>query len=188
MLPDRLTMNLTAGLEMRGADWSSTKAFMVPSGDCGYIRINLKGREREGIVDADEAGVLLEQIATGLQTFCDPDGSPAVRRIELVSDSLGTRDLLHPFPDLVVHWSERLPPQGAGLKSPQFGELPPTGWGSGRTGEHREGAWALIMPGTSRLKKTAKPPHILDIAPTVCSVLGAEASGLNGQPLLEPRA
>ena len=30
-----------------------------------------------------------------------------------------------------------------------------------------------------------KPPHIMDIAPTVCAVLGVDREGLDGQPLLE---
>ena len=186
VLPDRVTMNLTARLEMRGVDWSATRAFMPPSGDCGYVRLNLRGREREGIVDPKEADALLERIASGLRTFCDPDGTPAIARIEFAAKSLGYGDSSHRFPDLIVHWSERLPPQAAGVKSWQFGEVPPSGWGSGRTGEHCDGAWALILPGSSRLRAATMPPHILDIGPTVCAVLGVDKGELTGQPLLEP--
>jgi arylsulfatase A-like enzyme len=35
------------------------------------------------------------------------------------------------------------------------------------------------------MKTPVKPPHIVDIAPTVCAVLGVDPEGLNGQPLLE---
>jgi arylsulfatase A-like enzyme len=35
------------------------------------------------------------------------------------------------------------------------------------------------------MKTPAKPPHIMDIAPTVCAVLGVDPEGLDGQPLLE---
>jgi predicted AlkP superfamily phosphohydrolase/phosphomutase len=186
VLPDRLTMDLTARFEMRGVDWSTTKAFMVPSGDCGYIRLNLKGRERDGIVDAKEADALLEQISAGLRTFCDPDGGAAIAKIEFAAESLGCSDAPHHFPDLIVHWSDRLPPQPAGVKSAQFGEIPSCGWGSGRTGEHRDGAWVLMAPGSSRLRPPTRSAHILDIGPTVCAVLGVDKGGLTGQPLLEP--
>ena len=188
VLPGRLTMELTARLEMRNVDWTKTRAFMVPSGDCGYVRLNLRGRERDGIVGPEEADMLLEQIASALPTFCDPDGEPVIKKIEFASNSLGCETLFHPFPDLIVHWSERLPLHLAGVSSPQFGEVPSSGWGSGRTGEHRDGAWALIVPGSSNLKAPTKPPHILDIAPTVCAVLGVDTDGLPGQPLLEPGA
>jgi predicted AlkP superfamily phosphohydrolase/phosphomutase len=178
-------MDLTARLEMRGVDWSTTKAFMVPSGDCGYIRLNLRGREREGIVDPKDAEGLLEEIAAGLRTFCDPDGAPAIAKVEFAGRSLGYGDPSHPFPDLIVHWNERLPPQAAGVKSRQFGEVPSSGWGSGRTGEHRDGAWALITPGSSRLRLLTKPAHILDIGPTICAILDVDNNGLVGQPLME---
>jgi predicted AlkP superfamily phosphohydrolase/phosphomutase len=186
VLPDRLTLELTARLETRGVDWTKTRAFMVPSGDCGYVRLNLRGRERDGIVSSDEADALLDAIAVGLRTFRDPDGRPAVETIEFASTNLGWEDLSHPFPDLIVHWSERLPPHLAGVSSPQFGEVSSPGWGSGRTGEHSDSAWALILPGSSKLKAPKKSPHIMDIAATVCAVLDVDPDGLSGQPLLEP--
>jgi predicted AlkP superfamily phosphohydrolase/phosphomutase len=185
MLPDEWAMQLTARLEMRGMDWSHTRAFMVPSGDCGYIRLNLSGREREGIVDPKEANQVLEQIASGLLTFRDPDGQPAVKHVEITSPTDDERTRSNPLPDMVVHWSDQLPPHVAGAYSPQFGEVPSAGWGSGRTGEHRDEAWALLIPGSSKKLTPVKPPHIMDIVPTICSVLGVDREGLAGQPLLE---
>lgn len=184
LLPDEWAMQLTARLEMRGMNWSQTRAFMVPSGDCGYIRLNLSGREREGIVDPKEADQVLEQIASGLVTFRDPDGTPAVKRVEIVSQSSEERTLSNPFPDMIVHWSDHLPIHMAGSYSPQFGNVPSAGWGSGRTGEHRNEAWALVIPGSSRTIRPLKPAHIMDIAPTICSALGVDRQGLAGQPLL----
>jgi len=185
ILPDEWAMQLTARLEMRGVDWTKTRAFMVPSGDCGYLRLNLAGRERDGIVDPNEADQLMEHIASGLLTFRDPDGGSAVKNVERISLSAKDRTLSNPFPDLIVHWSDRLPPHLAGMSSPKFGEVPSSGWGSGRTGEHRDEAWALIIPGTSKLKIPDKSPHIMDIAATVCNVLGVGQEGLDGQALLE---
>jgi predicted AlkP superfamily phosphohydrolase/phosphomutase len=188
VLPDRIALDITARLETRGVDWKKTRAFMVPSGDCGYIRLNLRGRERDGIVSPDEADALLDRIVSGLQSFHDPDGHPAIKNIDFVSDSLDCARFSDPFPDLIVHWSERVPLHLAGVSSPEFGEVPSPGWGSGRTGEHCDGAWALIIPGASKLKTPTKPLHIMDIAPTICAVLGVDTNGLSGQPLLEPSA
>lgn len=185
VLPDEWAMQLTARLEMRGVDWPHTRAFMVPSGDCGYVRLNLAGREREGIVHPKEADEFLEKIASGLLTFRDPDGTPAVKRTEIVSRSPQERTLSNPFPDLIVHWSDQLPPHLAGAYSEQFGKVPSAGWGSGRTGEHRDEAWALMMPNSSKKITPMKRPHIIDIVPTICSVLGVDREGLKGQPLLE---
>ena len=186
LLPDQWAMRLAANLEMRGVDWGKTKAFMVPSGDCGYIRLNLAGRERDGIVGPQDADQVLDQIGSGLLSFQDPDSGTAVKKVEVVSHASENRTRSNPFPDLIVHWSDRLPPHLAGVKSTQFGEVPSAGWGSGRTGEHRNEAWALIIPCSSRMKPQVKPPHIMDIAPTICAVLGADPEGLCGQSLLEP--
>jgi predicted AlkP superfamily phosphohydrolase/phosphomutase len=186
MLPDDWAMQLTARLEMRGVDWAKTRAFMVPSGDCGFLRLNLSGREREGIVDPQQAEQVLEEIASGLLTFRDPDGTPAVKRVERISQTASERTLSNPFPDLIVHWNDHPPPHLAGAYSPVFGVVPSAGWGSGRTGEHRDEAWALLLPGSSKRISHVKPAHIMDIVPTICSVLGVERDGLAGQPLLEP--
>ena len=126
----------------------------------------------------------LRAIASGLLTFRDPDGTPAVKRVELVTQSAKERTLSNPLPDLIVHWSDQLPPHLAGAYSPQFGEVPSSGWGSGRTGEHRDEAWAILIPGSSKRITPLKSPHIMDIVPTICSVLGVERQGLHGQPLL----
>jgi predicted AlkP superfamily phosphohydrolase/phosphomutase len=188
VLPDALTMEIASRLEMRSVDWTKTRAFAVPSADCGYVRLNLRGRERDGMIDPGEADQLLAKIASGLRTFCDPDGEPAIKKVEFASNCLGLESPFHPFPDLIVHWSERLAPHSAGVGSPEFGEIGSSGWGSGRTGEHRDGAWALIVPGSSKLKAPSSPPHILDIAPTICAALGVATDGLSGQPLLAPSA
>ena len=57
-LPDRTALELTARLELRGVDWSTTKAFAHPADNQGYVRLNLRGRERDGIVEAAEADEL----------------------------------------------------------------------------------------------------------------------------------
>ena len=108
-----------------------------------------------------------------------------MKSIEFVKDSLGCKSFLHPFPDLIVHWSDHLPPHLGGVGSPEFEQSHLPGWGSGRTGEHCDGAWALIMPANSTLKTATKPLNIADIAPTICAVLGVDTEGLSGQPLLE---
>jgi hypothetical protein len=106
-LPDELVRRLTASLYLRGVDWRRTRAFVLPGDYRGFIRINLHGRERDGIVEPAEAESLLEEVASGLATFCDPDGAPAVESVDrtdaLVADGPG----LHVLPDLVVRWSRR---------------------------------------------------------------------------------
>src|SRR5262245_47576127 len=177
VLPDALTLELTARLELRSVDWARTRAFIPPSGDCGYIRLNLKGRERDGIVDPRHADALLEEITQGLRTFHDPDGRPTVESIERASTILGSATPLPHFPDLVVRWNPEVPPRLSGVHSSRYGDVPSAGWGSGRTGEHTDDGWVLVVPGRSRLVPPRARPHLVDIAATVCAVLGVDTQG-----------
>jgi predicted AlkP superfamily phosphohydrolase/phosphomutase len=187
MIPDRLALELAARLELRGVQWDRTKAFMMPNDDAGYLRLNLRGRERDGIVEPKEVEPLLEKITNGLLTFRNSDGSPAIRKIWRLSE-LGYPGPCHDqLPDLVLQWNERVVSPLVGVRSTQFGEILSPGWGTGRTGCHTGEAWALVVPGRSRIKTTIASPHIIDVAQTICTVLGVDPAGLRGQAWLESR-
>jgi predicted AlkP superfamily phosphohydrolase/phosphomutase len=185
-LPDPWAVELASRLELRNVDWANTRGFMMPNDDAGYIRLNLRGRERDGIVEPAEADTLLGTIATGLATFHNTDGTPVVRKVLRTSELGFQGPCADRLPDLIVHWSDQVVPPLSKVSSPLFGGVSSPGWGTGRTGCHTGDAWALIIPGLSKLTAPTKPPHIIDIAPTVCAVLGVDTNGLTGQPLLEP--
>ena len=187
-LPDRVALELTARLELRGIDWSRTAAFCHPADNQGYVRLNLRGRERDGIVDPAEADALLATIADGLMSFRDPDGAPAVARVDRVADHhAGAR--AGQLPDLVVQWSARPATTLAGVSSPRFGDVARRGTGSGRSGNHTPGdAWAVVAPGAHapRTPGAGRAPRLADVAATVAAVCGVEAGGLAGASLLAP--
>ncbi|MBI4529265.1 MAG: alkaline phosphatase family protein [Deltaproteobacteria bacterium] len=187
MIPDWLAVELAARLELRGVQWDRTKAFMLPNDDAGYLRLNLRGRERDGIVDPNEADYLLEKITKGLLTFQNGDGSQTVHKIWRISELGYPGPCRDQLPDLVVQWNERVITPLMGVRSKQFGEIPSPGWGTGRTGCHSGEAWALVIPGPSRLRTPIMSPHIIDITSTICTVLEVDPAGLQGRSLLEPR-
>ena len=181
-LPDRVALALTARLELGGTDWASTLAFAHPADNQGYVRLNLRGREANGIVDPSEAEELLSRVATGLATFRDPDGKPAVAAVEAPEGrddgAFGDR-----LPDLVVRWRQV---EGAGrVESDQFGEVTRRGHGTGRTGNHTEGdGWAIVVPGPSAHHDPGRPARLVDVAATVAALSGIPDEGLDGRPLL----
>jgi predicted AlkP superfamily phosphohydrolase/phosphomutase len=84
-------------------DWSRTAAFSLPTDQHGWIRLNLRGREREGIVDPaayDETCESIEQWLLGLEA----GGERLVERVLRTSDGATARHSR--LPDLVVHWVE----------------------------------------------------------------------------------
>jgi predicted AlkP superfamily phosphohydrolase/phosphomutase len=184
-LPERVALDLTARLEMRGVDWTTTRAFAHPAENQGYIRLNLRGRERDGIVDPADADALMDEIAAGVMTFTDLDGEPAVKSVEKVAERFGTGDRAHQLPDLVVRWTDRPATRIAGVRSPRYGEVRRHGVGSGRSGNHTEGdAWALVVPGRSRPAELSRLPRLEDVAATALALAGGDASGTVGEPLL----
>ena len=183
-IPDRAALELTARLELRGLDWATTRAFAHPADNQGYVRLNLRGRERAGIVDPGEAEALLGEIAAGLATFRRPDGEPAVDSTVRVADLYPGR-YSERLPDLVVRWSERPATRVASVTSDWFGEVRREGAGSGRSGNHTPGdAWAVVVGGGSAFAEPLRAPRLVDVAATVCEVTGADRTGLPGEPLL----
>lgn len=190
-IPRRVALELTSRLELRGYDWSRTRAFAHPADNQGYIRFNLAGRERDGIIDAAEAEELAVEIAEGIRSFKFEDGSPAatgvVRTAELRDDYGGVH--AHRLPDLVVRWSDRPTVRDERLHSERFGTAVRPGAGSGRSGNHPAGgAWAVLVPGSgSSLLEPEGAPRVEDVAATVLELLGAaeeRRAGIAGQPLL----
>jgi predicted AlkP superfamily phosphohydrolase/phosphomutase len=184
-MPDRLALELTARLELRGVDWGSTRAFAHPADNQGYIRFNRSGRERDGIVGVSEAEELAAQIREGLLDFRDPDGQPAVVAVDQVSERWhgAAADRL---PDLVVRWRPTSSVALDAVHSPNFGTVRRHGYGSGRTGNHTDGdAWAILAPRSARVRDLGRPAKISDITATVAALNHVPLQGLSGEPLLE---
>ena len=117
------------------------------------MRLNLRGRERDGIVAPEDADALLDEIADGVRTFTDLDGEPAVASVERVADAssvAGSRaDLL---PDLIVRWTDRPSTHASRACAPNgSGPCAATVSAAVDSGNHTEGdAWALVVPGAAR--------------------------------------
>ena len=183
-LPEETALRLAARIATPQHDWSRTRAFSVPSDTHGLVRVNLAGRERDGIVREEECDALLEEIAEGLSTFELPDGSPLVTSVTRVHDAFGAGSQVHRLPDLAVAWSPVPPRAGEHVSSPRFGTFRSHGLASGRSGNHNDDAWALLVPGRSTVRAGAAP-RVESIAATVAAVLGFEGQD---DSLLEPAA
>jgi predicted AlkP superfamily phosphohydrolase/phosphomutase len=181
-LPSRVVHELAARLYLQGVDWSRTRAIALPGEHNGYVRLNLRGRERDGIVAPEEADELLDELAEGLMTFRDEDGGQAIAAVERPMVGKGSGAAL--LPDLVIRWSEPPSTSVCALRSERFGEVRRRGK-IGLSGHHCDGAWAVVLPGPSRLCDVGRRPRLVDVASTICAILGGNALGLPGKPLLK---
>ena len=150
------------------------------------MRLNLRGRERDGIVNPQDADAVMDEITAGLRTFYDLDGHPAVASVDRVAPQFGSGDRAHLLPDLVVRWTDRAAATLSGVRSERFGTVMRRGVGSGRSGNHTEGdAWALVVPGRSTHRTPARPARLEDVAATALALSGEPYADLPGEPLLE---
>jgi predicted AlkP superfamily phosphohydrolase/phosphomutase len=182
-LPGPAVREALCHLYTRRFDWSRTRAFNLPGDHFGYLRLNVRGREREGIVDPAEADALADEIAAGLLTFNDEDGAETIAGVHQPRHELsGAR--VEALPDLVVRWSDHPSTRLTAVVSPRFGRVARRDVGVGRPGNHQPGAWVLTLPGRSTERELGRAPRLTDLPATACWAAGVDG-GLPGASLLE---
>jgi predicted AlkP superfamily phosphohydrolase/phosphomutase len=158
--------------------WPRMAAFAVPSFGDGRIRINLRGRERDGVVEMSRYGETCRTIETLLGECRNPrTGEPAVARVERLApaDPLA---LPASEADLLVVWRD----VAAVIEHPRLGLVGPVPLR--RTGGHTpDGIAYIAMPG---LEPGDRGVHSsFDVVPTIARLLGVEtAVRLDGKSLL----
>ena len=176
---DRLGESLF--LSRRHIDWSRTRAYA--QGNFGQIFLNLKGRQPDGCVTPAEVSSLVEELKSDLNSIPHPDtGKPLVEHV-YERDELYHGPYAAMAPDLTVvltDWQYRT----IGLHDFTTNRVITPAFGP--TGDHRpEG----ILIATGPLVRSGVEPaeaSLLDIAPTVLSLLGINVpDDIDGRILTE---
>src|SRR5262249_24351612 len=84
-------------------DWSRTRAFA--HGVFGSVVVNLRGRERGGVVEPAEYETLCVELADRLTELRDPAGEPIVAAVHRREDLFHGPELTR-IPDLVVEFRD----------------------------------------------------------------------------------
>lgn len=141
-LPRRARAALTSAWLSSGVDRPRTRAFVVPSHQQGFVRLNLVGREPAGAVrPGSEAEALCEAVAEALTRLVDRDtGRPVVRRVFHAARTFpGPQG--HRLPDLLVAWADDAAFRA--VVSPELGEVAATPTDP-RPGNHRPDGFAIV--------------------------------------------
>lgn len=186
-LPTALQDRLTGFWRTGGRDWQSTPALTQVADLTGYLRLNIAGRERQGMLTMQEARALSDRIAEGMASFVDADtGEPVVRRTARIEEVLPPGDNLWRLPDLLVDWADSPAARHRAVISPKFGTVDwptPGRHPSGRAGNHRPGGFYLAC-GCGLPPGEGPSGDILDLAPTVFDRLGlTPPASMRGRPL-----
>jgi predicted AlkP superfamily phosphohydrolase/phosphomutase len=159
-------------------DWSHTRAYGL---GLNGLYVNVRGREREGIVDPAQADALLREIRQKLTEIRDPkDNSQAITRVDLASE-VYQGPYARTGPDALVGYNRGY---RAGWKT-ILGAFPPDVF------EDNANPWSgdhcmdyTLVPGVllSNRKIDAQSPALTDIAPTILAEFGiAKGKEMLGQ-------
>ena len=152
--------------------WPAMRAFAFPSFYDGQIRINLKGREADGMVDPGDYDSVCDEVEALIAECRDPlTGRPVAASIRRLPDPLerGPSDT-----DILILW------QGTpiGFDHPRLGRIGPLPFRrpGGHTGER--GYASISGPGIARRDLGTR--SAFDVVPTVIDLLGAEPLPTSG--------
>lgn len=159
--------------------WPHMKAFAIPSFYDGRIRVNLIGRESNGLVSIEEYDSFLTEIEELLRSCRESrTGRPVVRSIERVAGNpfeRGDDDV-----DVVVLWADDV----LGISHPDLGvigPLPPR-----RTGGHASPIGRCMIVGPNVRPAEIGVRSSFDIVPTLLSLVGSTpVESISGRPILE---
>jgi predicted AlkP superfamily phosphohydrolase/phosphomutase len=166
--------------------WRRMRAFALPSFSEGYVRLNVKGREADGIVDPEDYARVCDEVIADLQQLKNArTGEPMVR------DVIRTRTASSEAPragrrpsdaDLIVMWTNR--PSDV-VDHPRAGRIGPVPFK--RSGSHVHRGFCMVrgdgVPEGVRLPQA----HALDLAPTILTLVGAPIPAhFEGRPIVEP--
>jgi predicted AlkP superfamily phosphohydrolase/phosphomutase len=188
LLPESWRYEIKSRLPFGWQDWLTTHWRMdrnrisapvlnLPADFDGYLQVNLRGREKHGVVDPGaDYERWLEIVDRGLRSFVDADNGQPIVRAVLRREQLGfSGDQLDKFPDLTVKWQATLPVDHRLLVSERYGQVPwPTpGYSpSGRSGNHRPQGFLFATGTAFSPGSVLEQARVVDVAPTILYLLG----------------
>lgn len=171
--------------------WPGMRAFALPSFSDGTVRVNLAGREANGIVSPADYDTVCDEVEDTIRACTNPrTGRPAVRDV-IRAPLEAAMDGAARYADIVVHWDGPID----ALEHPVAGLIGPVPFD--RAGSHTSNAFAIVCPQNAYPKAT--PPErtgtdvgaertgsILDLPPTFLALLGRAApEDFEGSPLVD---
>ena len=159
------------------------KYFCIPNNDVyGGIRINLKGREPQGIINSGaQFERTCQELAEDLLNFTNLETEDCVVRRVLRTSDLYQGKYLDNLPDLLVEWNRNAPISK--IYSPKTGIIEGE-YTKCRTGDHKpNGMFFLYGPGV-KAGKVSRSVSVMDFAPTIAEFLEASLGPVEGNSIL----
>src|SRR6266536_104753 len=161
--------------EGREVDFEATRVYMPVPGSFG-LNVNLRGRQRDGIVPAAERRRLLDEVTALLEDVRRPEGGRVLAEVV-------PREVVYPgphcgsAPDLVL-----IPRDESVIVTPEIeGPVWRPSW---QTGLHRYAGMWLQASSRVRPGRLREPVRLADLVPTLLADLGMSwPSSVHGRPV-----
>jgi len=171
LLPRAINEKLSLHWKTADIDWASTKAFLIDNANEGFVRVNLVGRDPEGIVDANQDyDDICNSLVDVAERMINPvNGRPAVEKVQRTADIYSGPCVVN-MPDVIFNWdpgaevTTRIEIAGLGeIEAPLAGfEVSPY-----YTGNHRGNAFVATQGPNIGPASVIRDGSILDLAPTI---------------------
>ncbi|HEY1357622.1 MAG TPA: alkaline phosphatase family protein [Thermoleophilaceae bacterium] len=101
--PQSVSLAVAAPTMVAAWDWQRTRAFTLNSDQHSWVRLNVKGREREGIVPPAAYDETCREAEEMLRSLKDEAGNPLITEVVGLAERAGGPP--HHLPDLVARWT-----------------------------------------------------------------------------------
>ena len=161
-------------------DWSRTKAW-GSGGYYGRLFLNVRGREPEGVIPESEYEIVRDDLIERLTALTDPKGKHIGTRVFKPQDIY--KEVNGIAPDLIIYFGD--------LYWRSIGSLGYDSWhtfdndtGPDACNHAENGMFILYDPRNERNGEHIEGAHLMDIAPTLLSMMGLRVpSDMQGQML-----
>ena len=179
LLPRAVNEKLSMHWKTADVQWSRTRAFVIENANEGYIRVNLKGREPQGIVEGGEEydAICSALVATTRRMTNPANGRLAAEHVHKAAD-LYSGPCAGNLPDVIIGWdpgakvTTSLATDTHGVitsDQPGYAVTPYY------TGNHRGNAFVVAQGPAIEAGAVVQGASILDLAPTILSRFGIAA-------------
>jgi predicted AlkP superfamily phosphohydrolase/phosphomutase len=179
-------------------DWSGTKAYFEENPYYPCLRINLKGRQPQGVVEPGEQyDKLRDELIERLESWIHPETGEKIVERAYRREEIYSGPCLAEAPDIVVHWSTHKDYTYAFKVSSKSKNLTwleeldanhPENFAffTGKSGSHRDNGIFLAEGPGVKGGYTVDGANIVDVAPTILHLLGVPApADMDGRVLTD---
>jgi predicted AlkP superfamily phosphohydrolase/phosphomutase len=178
LLPRAVNERLSMHWKTADVRWTDTRAFVIENANEGYVRVNLKGREPEGIVAAgSDYESICEEIVGVASKMTNPENGWRVAEHVHRASQIYSGPCTANFPDVIVNWdpSARIT---TAIEAGKYGviraEAPAYAVPPYYTGNHRGNAFLVAKGPQVASEAVIEGASILDLAPTILAHFGVD--------------